>query len=94
MIDDSVICEEVINTIKKIVKAMGDDSSNVQPDTEFFGDLGFVKAFRRELAKPLNKIIRKHGGYRVSKDTCGKLNKVSDACELVIKQIKKASETK
>ncbi|MCG7868229.1 MAG: hypothetical protein JAY74_17930, partial [Candidatus Thiodiazotropha taylori] len=85
---------EVMKTMKKIVAAMGGDSSNVQPDTELFGDLGFVKAFRRELAKPLNKIIRKHGGNRVSKDTCGKLNKVSDACDLVIKQITTTSENK
>ncbi len=79
---------EVIKMIKRVANSMGEDGSSVQKSTRLYEDLGFVKALRRELAKPLNIIILKHGGTKISKDKAGELKTVKDACDIVVKSTK------
>ncbi len=85
-----VIETEVIDKIKVIAKAMGVGTAKADGiglDTRFWEDLGFSAVMRRELARPMNKIVEKNGGKRMSKAEAGKWEKVKDACDLVNKKI-------
>lgn len=82
------VSESVTNIIKRIYLAMGGSQQSINEKTKLFEDLGFVTAFRRELAKPLSIISKKNGGKRISKAEAGKLKSVKDAVKLVTDKIK------
>ena len=90
MTNGKVAETEVIEKIKEIAKAMGVGTAKADGiglETRFWEDLGFSAVMCKELARPMNKIVEKNGGNRMSKAEAGKWEKVKDACDLVNKKI-------
>lgn len=88
--DKEAIENEVVDMIKGIAKAMGVNAAKadtISMKTKLWEDLGFSTVLRGELARPLNEIVERNGGKRISKAEAGKFEMVQDACDLVNKKI-------